>query len=109
MRNELLNTLSLLAVAGSIVFFTGCSVNTATGGGEQGAGESTELVGAPEDDGTDGRGAESVVGTVSAGATLKTTANLNLRTSASTSAKILHVIPQGATVTVVSGTPKSGW
>lgn len=107
MRN-LLNALSVLAVAGSMIVFTGCSVNTATGGGEQNGG-SEELVGAPEDDGTDGRGAESVVGTVAAGATLKTTANLNLRSSASTSAKILHVIPQGAMVTVVSGTPKSGW
>jgi uncharacterized protein YraI len=82
----------------------GCSVEQADGGEE-----SEELVGAEEDDGTDGRGAESVVGTVAAGAQLRTTANLNLRSSPSTSARILHVIPKGSLVTVVSGTPKSGW
>lgn len=62
----------------------GCSVERAA----DGDGESTELVGAEEDDGTDGRGAESVVGTVAVGQTLKTNAALNLRSSASTSAKI---------------------
>lgn len=86
------------------VSLTGCSVQQATGDGE-----SEELVGAEEDDGTDGRGAESVVGTVAAGSQLRTTANLNLRSSASTSASIYHVIPKGSLVTVVSGTPKSGW
>ncbi len=83
----------------------GCSVERAA----DGDGESTELVGAEEDDGTDGRGAESVVGTVAVGQTLKTNAALNLRSSASTSAKILLVIPKGSKVTVVSATPKSGW
>ncbi len=103
---SILARISLLAAVVTIPsMLIGCSVEQADGGNE----ESTELVGAEEDDGTEGRGAESVVGTVTAGAQLRTTANLNLRTSASTSASILHVIPKGSLVTVVSGTPKSGW
>jgi hypothetical protein len=47
---------------------------------------------------------------VALGSTLKTTANLNLRTSASLSATIRLVIPQGATVTTVNTTqPSGGW
>lgn len=96
--------LSLLLAVVSVPAFVGCSVQQA-----EGSADSEELVGAEEDDGTDGRGAESVVGAVAAGAQLRTTANLNLRNGASTSNKILHVIPSGSLVTVVSGTPKSGW
>ena len=99
---SILARISLLAAVVTIPsMLIGCSVEQADGGNE----ESTELVGAEEDDGTEGRGAESVVGTVTAGAQLRTTANLNLRTSASMSASILHVIPKGSLVTVVSGTP----
>lgn len=98
--------LALVATVAAIPSLVGCSVNTATGGGVE---DSEELVGAPEEDDLDGRGAESVVGSVSAGAQLRTTANLNLRSGPSTSNKILHVIPKGSLVTVVSGTPKSGW
>ncbi|MBL8912537.1 MAG: SH3 domain-containing protein [Archangium sp.] len=44
------------------------------------------------------------------GSTLKTTANLNLRTSASMSGTIRLVIPSGATVTTVNVTqPNGGW
>ncbi len=69
-----------------------------------------ELVGAEEPaDGEDLREAEALMGSVAAGTTLKTNANLNLRKSASTSAGIIRVIPKGASVTVVSGTPKNGW
>lgn len=93
-----------VTVVAALSFGNGCSVEHAVD-----SGEGTELVGAEEDDGTDGRGAESVVGSVAVGQTLKTNANLNLRSSASTSAKILLVIPKGSTVTVVSATPKSGW
>jgi hypothetical protein len=96
--------LALLLAALALPTLAGCSVQQA-----EGSADSEELVGAEEDDGTDGRGAESVVGSVTAGQQLKTTANLNLRSSASTSAKIYHVIPQGSLVTVVSGTPTSGW
>ena len=86
------------------LFSFGCAAQNAGGGDE-----SEQLVGAEEDDGTGGRGAESVVGTVTVGQTLRTNAALNLRSSPSTSAKIYLVIPKGSNVTVVSATPNSGW
>src|SRR5689334_6312825 len=47
---------------------------------------------------------------VALGSTLKTTANLNLRTSASLSAQVRLVIPSGATVTTVNvSQPSGGW
>ena len=47
---------------------------------------------------------------VALGSTLRTTTNLNLRTSASMSAQIRLVIPGGATVTTVNVTqPSGGW
>src|SRR5687767_6476523 len=73
----------------------------------QAVGEEDDLVGANEDE-VDREG-ENVVGTKSAGSQLKATDNVNIRTGASTSYKILKVIPAGATVTLVSGTPKGSW
>jgi muramidase (phage lysozyme) len=87
--------LLLLALFGS-----GCSM--AEGG-------DSELVGVEEPTDDETRDAEAMVGSVSAGTQLRTNANLNLRASPSTSAKIYKVIPDGSLVTVVSGTPKSGW
>ena len=73
-------------------------------------GADSELVGVDEPaDNSETRDAEALLGTVSAGTELRTNANLNLRASPSTSAKIYKVIPDGATVTVVSATPKNGW
>lgn len=96
-------SLLALSLAACLAFGVGCT--QASGGGEDDG-----LVGAPEpDDSTDSRETESVVGSVSAGQQLRTNAALNLRASPSTSAKIYHVIPDGALVTVVSGTPKNGW
>lgn len=47
---------------------------------------------------------------VALGSTLRTTSNLNLRTSASMSATVRLVIPSGATVTTVNVTqPNGGW
>ncbi len=47
---------------------------------------------------------------VPVGSLLATTANLNLRTGASTRDRVLHVIPTGAHVTTVNrATPVSGW
>ena len=47
---------------------------------------------------------------VALGSTLRTTSNLNLRTSASLSAQVRLVIPSGATVTTVNATqPSGGW
>lgn len=72
-------------------------------------GSDSELVGVDEPTDDEARDAESLVGSVSPGAELRANANLNLRASPSTSAKIYKVIPSGALVTVVSGTPKNGW
>jgi muramidase (phage lysozyme) len=73
-------------------------------------GDGDELVGVeePDDDG-ETRDAEALLGTVSPGTQLRTNASLNLRASPSRTARIYHVIPDGAIVTVVSGTPKNGW
>ena len=47
---------------------------------------------------------------VALGSSLRTTSNLNLRTSASLSAQVRLVIPSGATVTTVNATqPSGGW
>ncbi|MFO0596538.1 MAG: SH3 domain-containing protein [Myxococcaceae bacterium] len=75
-------------------------------------------VGSTEADGTMLQGADEATGTISSelsagvplGSTLKTTSNLNLRTSASMSGTIRLVIPQGATVTTVNtAQPSGGW
>ena len=82
----------------------GCTAATGSDGSDG------ELVGAPEPaDDADLRGAESVTGTFAAGTQLRTSAALNLRSSPSTGATILEVIPNGTVVTVLKGTPKSGW
>lgn len=92
-----------LVVSFAVAPLTGCTAASGEDGEE-------EIVGAEEPaDGEDLREAEALMGSVSAGTQLRTNANLNLRSSASTGAKILRVIPNGATVTVVSGTPKNGW
>lgn len=65
--------------------------------------DSEELV---EDVGTQGEG---VSGGLAVGSELKATGNVNLRATASTSASVLHVIPEGSTVTVVTGSPSNGF
>lgn len=61
------------------------------------------------DDSGDGYGAESVIGSVAVGSVLRATTAVNLRKGAGTSYSILHVIPNGDTVTVVSSTPSGGF
>jgi muramidase (phage lysozyme) len=96
-----MRSLSLAAFALAASLAIGCSQPT---------GAEDPIVGAEEpDDSADQRDTESVVGSVSVGSTLVTNANLNLRSSPSKSGSILHVIPNGASVTVVSATPKNGW
>jgi hypothetical protein len=46
---------------------------------------------------------------VTAGSTLATTANLNLRSSPSTTASVLRTMPIGSSVIAVTGTPNNGW
>ncbi len=98
LRSSLASSLLALACA------AGCSAERGTD-----APTSSELVGAPEDDGVGGRDAESVVGAVTVGQTLKTNANLNLRASPSKSAKILLVIPKGSVVTVLTAAASGGF
>src|SRR4051812_44937620 len=64
---------------------------------------------AEEDDGVGGYAAESVLGSVTVGAELRTTAPLRLRTGPSTSAGIILVIPAGGIVTAVASAPSGGW
>jgi uncharacterized protein YraI len=67
------------------------------------------LVGVNEDEFLDGVDAAfAVSGSVPAGSTLRTTADLNLRSGASTGYRVVLTMPRGSTVTVVSGTPSNG-
>lgn len=51
----------------------------------------------------------AVSGSLKVGAKLIATTDVNLRKSASTSASVLHVVPKGASVTVVAASPQSGF
>ncbi len=68
--------------------------------------ESTDLTGAEESVST---GERAVTDAVAVGTTLRATANVNLRTGSSQSYAILHVVPEGSTVTVVAGNPNGGY
>src|SRR4051794_11236813 len=69
--------------------------------------ESGDIVATPED--TNAAGGDALSGNVAGGSTLIATTNVNLRGTAATSGKILHVVPEGDSVTVVSGAPQSGF
>ncbi|MHB8878101.1 MAG: SH3 domain-containing protein [Myxococcaceae bacterium] len=88
---------SLIALAAMLV---GCSGTSALDV------QSETLIGADEDQGDLGLALSTSVNT---GATLSATANVNLRTGPSTGRSILHVVPRGAAVVAVNGTPSSGW
>ena len=53
--------------------------------------------------------ADSITSSYPVGTTLATTANLNLRTSGSTGAGVILVMPNGSHVTTVTAAPQSGW
>ena len=48
-------------------------------------------------------------GSIPTGATLKSTTNVNLRNGPSTSNTILHVVPEGSTVTLLASAPENGF
>lgn len=102
---SLFGALSLATGLAGLASTTGCAAETANGGGNVIA--SDEIVGA--DDTGDGYAAESVLGSVAVGSTLKATTGVNLRKGPSTSDAILHVVPSGATVTAVASAPKNGF
>jgi hypothetical protein len=108
MATSLRTALSLAFVTGLFAFATtttGCAADTANQNGATIGSE--EVVGA--DESGDARAAESVLGNVPVGSTLKSTTGVNLRSGPSTSSSILHVVPAGATVTVVSAAPNNGF
>jgi uncharacterized protein YraI len=89
---------------GMLVVLAGCagSSELSIGGGDVG-----EVVVGADETGTVG---QELSAGVPVGSTLRTTANLNLRTGPATSNTIRLVIPSGATVTTVNtATPSAGW
>jgi hypothetical protein len=81
------------------------SVGCAPAGGSSDP-DSETLAGAAEDAATADQG---VSGSIPVGATLRATTGVNLRSGASTSKSVLHVVPDGATVTVQDSTPVNGF
>jgi len=79
------------------------------GGLALGACENTGAVDSQELSGASEQGGEELTGTVTAGADVRTVANVNLRSSASTSAKVLRVIPEGSLINIVQGTPSNSF
>jgi uncharacterized protein YraI len=71
--------------------------------------QSTEAPKVGVDEDAEGFAAESVSGAVAVGTEFKTTADLNLRASASTSATILDVASKGSLVTAVSSYANNGF
>lgn len=68
--------------------------------------DSGELVGADE---TVSANEDPISGNIAVGSTLVSTAGVNLRSSPSTSASILHVVPSGSTVTLEVSAPSNGF
>jgi uncharacterized protein YraI len=67
--------------------------------------QSENLLGADETGVLEG----ALTGGVAAGTELRTTSNLNLRTSPSMEASVLRTMPAGSRVTAVTGMPKGSW
>ena len=86
-----LNRLLVLAIA---TLFTLTAAACAPEGGD-----SEDLKGVDESVTTE----NALTGSLAVGSTLKTTANLNLRTGSSTSKSIIRTMPNGSTVTVCAG------
>jgi len=85
----------VLAVAVAGLGAAGCSAE---------AGEETTADGAIVEESS-----EAITGSVVAGTVLVTTGNVNLRASASTSARILTTMPEGSRVTAAGGASVSGF
>jgi hypothetical protein len=85
---------------GSLLALSGCA---ADGTGDI---DSGELVGADETVSAD---EDPLSGSIPVGSTLISTTGVNLRTGPSTSNKILHVVPSGASVTLQASAPSNGF
>ncbi len=68
--------------------------------------ESTEVSGADEESAVS---ADALTGSRPVASTLRTSANLNLRSGASTNAGILLTMPRGSSVSVVTSQPSGAW
>jgi uncharacterized protein YraI len=76
-----------------------------TGGCEGSSGvESDELTGAPED-----VNGEELTGSVTVGAKVRTTSDVNLRSGPGTGFKVLRVVPKSSLVVTVKGTPSKSF
>jgi len=103
-----MSTRSLAFFAGAVLVVAGCSAaggggdigDPGSSGGPGGPG-SKELVGADD--------CVSAVSTVAVGESLVATADVNLRSDPSASSALLHVVPKGSLVTVVSATTSGGF
>lgn len=95
---------SIVRIASVIVFGAFAAATACSATGEDL--DSEALVGTEEPVDS---GDFAVAGDLSAGMTLEATTNVNLRASASTSAKVLRVVPEGSAVKVVDGTPQNGF
>jgi hypothetical protein len=91
--------LAATTLTASLLSLSACTVGTTDPDDE-------ELKGGPENIANN---ADAVSGTIADGSTLIATGDVNLRTGPSTSNSILHVVPKGATVTVVDGSPQNGF
>ena len=100
-------SLALIVAPFVVALSLGCS--SAQGGDAAEKEPGADLNPVDETQGADALTAESVVGNVSVGTQLKTTADLRLRTSPSTSASIITTMAAGTVVTAVEGAPRSGW
>jgi len=98
-RNATLATVAATLAIGSLMGLAACVAAPSDV-------DSEELVGASEDVAAT---EDSISGSVPVGSTLQSTTGVNLRTGPSTSYSVLHVVPNGAKVTVVSSTPQNGF
>ncbi|MBK9263485.1 MAG: SH3 domain-containing protein [Polyangiaceae bacterium] len=99
-----MNNTGRLTLVAALATTLGMGLLPACSGGDDLGSE--ELIGADE---TVASTTEGVSGSIAVGTKLKSTTNVNLRTGPSTSYSILHVVPSGSEVSVVTAEPKNGW
>lgn len=99
-----MNNTGRLTLVAALATTLGIGLLPACSGGDDLGSE--ELIGADE---TVASTTEGVSGSIAVGTKLKSTTNVNLRTGPSTSYSILHVVPSGSEVSVVTAEPKNGW
>lgn len=94
-----------LSVVVAAAMFSACAPAEGEVGAD-GDSDSSELVSAPEEVGAT---TQQISGSLTVGATLIATTDVNLRSGPSTDDAVLHVVPNGASVTVESATASGGF